>query len=105
MSAQPAPTSTFDPVPAVTDHAADRWDLRTRPESISPEAAWVEAYEMRLPTPQYRHVDEARYWRPDEVVLIRQDAVIPTVLDAFGPDARTIVSEAVRNQFYGGGRP
>ncbi|NHN40502.1 hypothetical protein G9C85_02470 [Halorubellus sp. JP-L1] len=88
------------PDPVVTKHAADRWDQRTPPDSVSPEAAWTEGCEMRLESrTEFRSIDEARYHQPTETVLLRYTSVIRTVLAASGPESTRIVRDAVANQF------
>lgn len=65
---------------AVGGHGADRWDRRTSPGSVAPETAWRSAWEMPLIS-EYRDADELRYYQPENVVLMRRDATLCTVLD------------------------
>lgn len=93
---------TWDTVddPVVTQHAAQQWDRRTPPESVAPETAWREAWEMRLEAhPDYHNIHETRFHRPTETVFLRITGVIRTILAASGPESERIVRDAVANQF------
>lgn len=76
-----------------------RWDRRTSAGSVSPETAWETAWEMTLPQPEYRYVDEARYYAPERVVLMRIGASIATVIpiDDQRPDG--LLYRAAKKQF------
>lgn len=83
------------------EHGALRWDQRTSPESVAPETAWRDAHQMPIPTPEYRDVDELRYYPPDEVVLVRRGSVLRTVIPMTGPQSQRsrVLQRAVENQF------
>lgn len=80
-----SPESPFYQAPHVTDHAADRWDERTSPTSVSPETAWQES--TVLPPLAHDAHDELRIHEPQAVVLARRDSAVTTVLATVGPDA------------------
>lgn len=90
-----SPDSPFyDGHVVITDHAADRWDERTSPDSVAPEAGWHAG--TRLP-PRVcgKHADEYRVYEPEAVVLARRDRSVVTVLATTGPDAERWLVEAV----------
>lgn len=99
-SAPRAATSINHDSPTATRHALDRWDLRTPADSVSPEQAWHDAWEMTLDDPEYRRLDEVRYHHPSRVVLCRKGAGLITVYAVDGADARRIVRQAVQDQFH-----
>jgi DNA-binding PadR family transcriptional regulator len=63
----------------VSEHAADRWDERTPPDSVAPETAW-EHSERRTDLRGPSDFAEVRYHRATGVVLGRCGATIVTVL-------------------------
>jgi len=63
----------------VTDHALERWDTRTDPTSISPEAAWQRAQRVSGPEMEMGG-DEARVYVPEGVLLLRVAHSIVTVV-------------------------
>lgn len=93
---------TWDTVenPVVTRHAATQWDRRTPPDSVAPETAWGDAWEMRLEAhPDYHNLHETRFHQPTETVFLRITGVIRTILAASGPESTQTVRDAVQNQF------
>jgi len=87
--------------PVAGDHLCGsdaRWDRRTSPASVAPETAWDDAWEMALPQPEYRYVDEARYYAPERVVMMRINATLSTVIRVDNrPDGA--LCRAVEKQF------
>lgn len=73
-----------DPVPDggwyVSEHAAERWDERTAPDSVAPETAWMSS-ERRTDIEGTHGFDEARLHRPTGVVLGRCRAAIVTCFE------------------------
>jgi len=92
-------TSGEEIPPLPTRHALMRWDQRTPADSVCPEAAWLDAWQLTITDPEYRHFDELRYHHPSRVVLCRENAEIVTVYAVDGRDARRIVRQAILNQF------
>lgn len=87
-------------VPTPTGHALQRWDQRTPADSVSPERAWQNAWEMTLDHPEYNRIDEARYHHDSRVVLCRKGTALVTVYAVDGRDARSIVRQAILDQFH-----
>lgn len=78
-----------------------RWDERTSAESVPPEVAWIDAWHVTPPTPEFNHVDEIRYYHPERVALVRSNATLETVLNMDGEQTeRSIVLQrAIEQQF------
>jgi hypothetical protein len=98
---EPAEALAKVELPAVSRHAATRWDERTPVDSVAPETAWRDARAesavdaaVNGTIEAYADCDEARYHEPTGTALLRKDAVIVTVLPNFDPRIRTAVEYA-----------
>ena len=78
----------------MTDHAADRWDERTPPHSVSPETAWKRGQRIISLTRTTTIIaDECRLHHPTRSLLLREGFRIATVLSEseFDEDAQEAV--------------
>lgn len=65
--------------PTITGHARGRWCERSDMPTVDPATAWEDGLTVEVPEKEY---SEARLYPPAEVVLLRQDEAIVTVLCA-----------------------
>lgn len=87
------------PTPTPTDHALERWDERTSPESVAIETAWREAWQMSQPDDAHCPRDRFQFHEPERVVLIARNAAILTVLSLREMTATDPIRIAVERQF------
>ena len=85
-------------LPAVSQHAAQRWDERTPVDSVAPEKAWDEAEPQNVVDAAiaahieaHSESDEARYHDPTGTALLRKDVSITTVLPSSDPRIREAI--------------
>lgn len=83
-------------MPFVTGHAGDRWDDRTRDDSVAPETAWEHSQRIRAGGP-FHGADEVHYHQETGTLLLRKASTLMTVydVDELQPDAYHAVKHAL----------
>lgn len=80
----------------VTDHAADRWHERTDTPGVGPIVAWNKSERRDITD---LDADEIRYHQATEMLLLRRDEALVTVIDA------STARPKIQQDIYGDAQP